>query len=190
MWHKLWRFYTKGIENAPFPSRQSKLACGILWGSTNLVVFSLHCGLSPSFATWTPHFLLLSSQRSAVRGSSEMTPAPWRQACRSCEACGVGIAGSKWLVGWFEFHPSRERGRERDIYIHTTYVYIYILHTCHEYIYIYTTYVYIYIHIMNINIYIYTTYIYTTYYYTQINIYTLHTYLYKLYNMIWTHHPT
>ena len=153
MWHKLWRFYTKGIENAPFPSRQSKLACGILWGSTNLVVFSLHCGLSPSFATWTPHFLLLSSQRSAVRGSSEMTPAPWRQACRSCEACGVGIAGSKWLVGWFEFHPSRERGRERDIYI-----------------YIHTTYVYI-----------YTTYIYTTYYYTQINIYTLHIYISSIY---------
>ena len=188
MWQKLRRFYTKGIENAPFPSRQSKLVCGNLWGSTNLVVFSLHCGLSPSFATWTPHFLLLSSQRSAVRGSSEMTPAPWRQACRSCEACGVGIAGSKWLVGWFEFHPSRERGREREIYIYTLHMYIYticsvyILHTCHEYIY--TTYVYIYTtYISWIYIYILHIYMYTTYYYTQINIYiyTLHTHIYNLF---------
>ena len=170
MWHKLWRFYTKGIENAPFPSRQSKLACGILWGSTNLVVFSLHCGLSPSFATWTPHFLLLSSQRSAVRGSSEMTPAPWRQACRSSEACGVGIAGSKWLVGWFEFHPSRERGRERDIYIYTHYICIYIYTTYMSwiYIYIYTLHMYIYIHTYHEYKYIYIYYIYIYYIYIYI----------------------
>ena len=167
MWHKLRRFYTKGIENAPFPSRQSKLVCGNLWGSTNLVVFSLHCGLSPSFATWTPHFLLLSSQRSAVRGSSEMTPAPWRQACRSCEACGVGIAGSKWLVGWFEFHPSRERGREREIYIYIytlhMYIYIYYIHVMNIYIYIYYICVYVYIYILHTYpeyIYIYILHIY------------------------------